>query len=213
MKFRLLGLMLLNMAAVVAVAQTQPATTTAPAEELVDNPTYQAWAQYKAGATVTLEGKTEVVAEPDTPPVTFMSMNITNTLKDVTPDHVVVEVKMSTTMMGQNTPARARDTKIPAKIAKSKLELSAFSGGRKDDPKVSDVKEGTDTIEVNGKKLECKTKEMNVEMKQNNDTIKGTAKIWSNAEVPGGLVKNVMTTKDPMVSTMTMNVVSYEVKK
>jgi len=211
MKFRLLGLLLVNMAAVVAVAQTQPAS--APAEEMVDNPTYQAWAQYKAGTTVTLDSKTEVVAEADAPPMALMSMNITNTLKDVTPDHVVVEVKMTMSMMGQNRPMPARETKIPAKIEKSKADFSAFTGSKKDDPKVSDVKDGTDTIEVSGKKLECKTKEMNIEMKQGADTMKGTAKIWSNAEVPGGLVKNVMTTKEPMVSTMTMNVTSYEVKK
>ena len=68
-------------------AQTTPATgaspTTGPAEPLVENPHYLAWAKFKPGTTVDLDMILHMAGQQ-------MMTNVTMTLNEVTPEKVVI---------------------------------------------------------------------------------------------------------------------------
>ena len=179
--------------------------------ELVDNPAYQNWAKFKPGSGVTFKQSTTVsVMGP-----TAMESTITQKLVTVKPDSVTVEV---TTSQGVTSSSKTT-TVIPAKIEKG-LE---YIGPPEPDTKVEvkDMKEGKDTIDVKGAKVDAATHEFTVTMTQIPATTPATnpaivlvdtmtlkAKVWTSPTVPGGMIKTeqngTMGQMGDMKSTITL---------
>ena len=160
------------------------------AEEMVDNPAYKLWASFKAGAMVKTEMNT-VAGDMKT------QMEQTQTLKEVTPEKAVVEVKMSMVMSGNKTDMPANTMEIPAKIEKAKAEAK---------PPNAEVKEGTEEIDVAGKKMQCKWTE--TKMKQGEMNI--TSKVWTAPEIPGSVAKMETKTEGQVKSETSMRVVEFK---
>jgi hypothetical protein len=159
------------------------------AEDMVDNPAYKLWASFKVGAMVKTEMNT-VAGDMKT------QMEQTQTLKDVTPEKAVVEVKMAMTVAGNKTEMPASAMEIPAKIEKGKIATK---------PDV-EVKEGSEEIEVAGKKMQCKWTE--TKMKQGDMTI--TSKVWTAPEIPGSMAKMESKTEGEVKSETSMKVVEFK---
>ncbi|HEY1923203.1 MAG TPA: hypothetical protein VGG44_10685 [Tepidisphaeraceae bacterium] len=142
-------------------------TITCPARaDQVDNPHYQVWAKFKPGSSRAWTGSMR--AGP-----VLIHIQMTSTLREVTPDHVVVETR-TTTDFGQGPHAgRSLRETVDAKI------------------EAEEVKDlGHETIQVMGRSFDCTVYQMK------DDTVDGKerpwggkAKIWVSPEVPGGVVK------------------------
>ena len=159
------------------------------AEDMVDNPAYKLWASFKASAMVKTEMNT-TAGEMKT------QIEQTQTLKEVTPEKAVVEVKMAMIMAGNKTEMPVNSMEIPAKIEKGKIAAK---------PDV-EVKEGTEEIEVAGKKMQCKWTE--TRMKQGEMTI--TSKVWTAPQIPGSMAKMETKTEGQVKSETTMKVVEFK---
>jgi hypothetical protein len=159
------------------------------AQDMVDNPAYKAWASFKAGAMVKTEMAT-AAGEMKT------QIEQTQTLKEVTADKAVVEVKMTMVIAGNKTEMPAKNMDIPAKVEKGKV-------GPKPD---AEVKEGDEEIEVAGKKFKCKWTE--TKMKQGEMNI--TSKVWITTEIPGSMAKMESQTEGTVKSQTTMKVVEFK---
>jgi hypothetical protein len=174
--------------------------------EMIDSPQYKAWAKFKVGTKVTYQN--QIAAGQ-----MAMSQTSVQTIKEITPDKVVLDIssKMDMGGMSRDLPARTQD--VPAKVDQKDEYLPAdFSGS---------VKEaGTETIEVGGKKYECKVYEFKGEQTAQpgarGPTGAGgaaTGKFWRNEEVPGGLVKMTMqTSAQGMQADITLTMTSVEEK-
>ena len=91
-------------------------STSILAADLVDNPRYQAWAKYKAGTNVKMDMATAVGGQN-------MKSVVTTTLKEVTPEKVVLEMKTTMTVPGMAAPMdNAMTMTEPAKIEKEKIK-------------------------------------------------------------------------------------------
>jgi hypothetical protein len=172
------------------------APTRAADAEMIDNPEYTAWAKHKPGTNVAAEMKMNAGGQQ-------MTMQLTQTLLKVEPDHALVE--MSTTMNFPGAPAgqaRKEQTKIPAKVAKDRAFLpDGFVGTSKEI--------GTEKIEAAGKSYECKI----VEFTGKHEGMDSSGKNWVTQDVPGGLVKTEMKATTPAgPSTMTTTLTAVNVK-
>jgi hypothetical protein len=144
-----------------AVAMASPARA-----DQVDNPHYQVWAKFKAGSSRVWTGTIQVG------PV-HIQVVMTSTLREVTPEHVVIETR-TTTDFGQGAHAgkplkETEDAKIEAEEVKNL---------------------GEETIQVMGRSFDCTVYQMK------DDTVDGKerpwggkGKFWVSPEVPGGVVK------------------------
>ena len=186
---------------------------TAMAEEMVDNPAYKAWASYKPGTSVTRKMNTEMSMNN-----MKMESTMTQKLLEVTAEKVVVETAMENGMprRGGLCPMAPHKADIPAKIEKSKLDSALASDDGK--AKVTNVKDGTDTVEVKGTKLDAKTKDMDVEMEKEGMKMTGHIKQWLTDTIPGGNARMVVNNKIDqgemsMDMTVTTTVTDYKVEK
>ncbi|HVT83350.1 MAG TPA: hypothetical protein VHM90_22105, partial [Phycisphaerae bacterium] len=125
-------------------------------------------------------------------------------------DSLTLEITTTQTANGQSHDSKMTRT-VAAKIDKPATSMPAGVTGE-----VKDMKEGKDTLEVKGAKLETTTKEFTTTA----TTGPGAApteshmKIWSSTEVPGGMVKTETASKTEMGDMkMTMTVVDYAVVK
>jgi hypothetical protein len=144
-----------------AVAMASPAGA-----DQVDNPHYQVWANFKPGSSRVWTGTIQVG------PV-HIRVVMTATLREVTPEHVVIETR-TTTDFGQG-PRGGRPLR---EIADAKIEAE----------EVKDL--GDETIQAMGRSFNCKVYQMK------DDTVDGQerpwggkGKFWVSSEVPGGVVK------------------------
>jgi len=164
------------------------------AEEKVDNPEYKHWAQFKPGSFSCLKNV-----------VTTMGMKsettMTTTLKEVTAEKVVVEVEVVTVVAGQTMKVPPEKREIPAKIETVKAQEQIEPKGK--------IKEGKEKIEVAGKKIE--TKWVETELKQDKMVVK--SKVWSSDDVPGQVVKIVMSTDGDVKSQTEGSVVKFKADK
>jgi hypothetical protein len=132
----------------------------------VDNPRYLVWANFKPGSSRVWTGNVQIG------PV-HIRVEMTSTLREVTPDHVVVETR-TTTDFGQG-PRIGRPLPV---VEDARIEAD-------------EVKNlGEETIQIMGRPFHCKVYQMK------DDTVDGKerpwggkAKIWVSSEVPGGVVK------------------------
>ena len=175
------------------------------AADLVDNPAYKAWAPYKPGSYVTKSGKTEMTLPTG---VRTTGTQITMKLLEVTPDKVVVELSMTLTTGGRKVEPPVVKQEFPAKVEKGYEYLPQDTAMTK--PEISDVKTGTDTVEINGKSLETTTYEATAKSTRNGRETVSHFKIWRNETIPGGVVKLETTVPAPTHSTTTMLVTDYK---
>jgi hypothetical protein len=170
-----------------------PTTTPAPAAEMVPSPQYTSWAKQKPGTVVTMQSNLNAAGMA-------MTMDLTQTLKEVTPDKAVVEVAMKMNMGGMNQENK-QTNEIAAKVAKGHEVIPAdFEGTAK---QVANEK-----ITVNGKAYDCQVYEISGDTPQG----KSAGKLWHTPEIPGGMAKMEMKTEGQMAGTMTMTVVKIEPK-
>jgi hypothetical protein len=176
---------------ILVVSLPLPATAGDKDDEMVDNPMYSAWANFKPGATATVSENTTYSG--DTNPVPDRKV-VTYTLESVSPDKVVVRaVAVEQDVLGTVENAPTKHT-YPAKLKKSYLALAA--------PELQ-ANKGEETITWKGKEIACKT--LSGSYKKEGETVE--FKFWANEKVPGGIVKRTRTLKqkeDTITTTVTL---------
>jgi hypothetical protein len=205
--------------------------TSAAFAEQIDNPEYAQWSKYKAGTFVSLRQSTEMpgMADmPGMPPGMDMAammpqITITTKLTEVKPDALTLEVTTATSQMGQTRETKTTRS-VPAKIDKPTTTPAATQGATAE---MKNLKEGKDTVEVKSKKLETVTREYDTTVTQSSASGAPTAgrggdapmaahmKVWTSADVPGGMVKSETTAKvqDAGYVKSTLTLVDYAVVK
>ena len=162
------------------------AARAADADDLVTNPRYKGWADFKPGATVTHKEKTRFPAgspEGKYYPEGVDERDITYKLVSMTPDRAVVEtVVLDYELLSQVEEAPTRVI-YPAKVKRQYVEEAHEQ---------LKVKEGNEDIEVQGKTYKCEWYET-TRMTADGEVV--TRKRWIAAEMPGGIVKEVTVTK------------------
>ena len=165
----------------------------AQAQDLVDNPQYTSWAKHKPGTSVTMK-MTQAQGGQN------RDMELKQTLKEVKPDEVTVELQM--TAMGQSMPGTP--LKIKSKVTPDEAKYGQLPPGAK-----ADVKEvGNESVTVGGQTYNCKVSEVTGEA----EGTKSNGKLWRSEEVPGEIVKMEMTSDGANGGTMKMELVSVEKK-
>lgn len=156
-----------------------------PADDLVDNPRYKFWANFKPGATSTYTQTTKFHGpEKASVPGGVEHKTITYRLLSVTKDKVVV----LTTVVEEDflSTVESAPTRItyPAKVKKANLQAFLQEWN---------AKEGKDeTVKVGGKDIKCK-------VRAGSHKVEGAtveAKLCHSDAVPGGVVLHTRTTKD-----------------
>jgi hypothetical protein len=197
--------------------------------EQIDNPEYAQWSKYKAGTFVSLKQASEMSGMADMPGMPagmnmaamMPQITITTKLTEVKPEVLTLEVTTSSSQMGQTRDNKATRT-IPAKIEKPTTNPATTQGSSAE---LKNMKEGKDTVEVKGKKIDTITREYDTVITNSPvtggrgrggaTTTNAHIKVWSAEEVPGGMVKNETTTKMEGMGDMkqTMTVVDFDVVK
>ncbi|MCL2641338.1 MAG: hypothetical protein FWD53_10865 [Phycisphaerales bacterium] len=176
--------------------------------ELVPNPAYEGWAACKPGSTITHKMTNKIDMEGQ-------QMDQTATqeekLVEVTPEHAVVSMTVTVSMMGHTMTQPATTVKIPAKVEKDKL--AAVGQSPSANLKITEMKESKETIEVKGKKLDCTKYEYTVEMSERGQAMAGKVKCWVSKEIPGGAVKMEMDVTKPMKMTTVREITDYNIIK
>jgi hypothetical protein len=173
----------------------------ADGDDLVPNPRYKGWADFKPGATVTHKESTRFPAgspQGKYYPRGVDERDITYKLASVSPDKAVVEtVVLDYELLSQ---VEAAPTRIiyPAKVKRAYVEEAREQ---------LKVKEGKEDVEVLGKTH--KNCEWYETTRTTADGEVVTRKRWIAADVPGGIVKEVTVTKrgDQVVAETTTTVV------
>jgi hypothetical protein len=186
-----------GVAAVALLCSICVASSSMAQEELVDNPQYASWSKHQPDTTVSMKMVTNMAGQT-------MNMDILQTLKEVTPDKAVVEVKTTMDMMGQKQDMPAQTVDIKAKVTKAEADKANLPQGA--DGESKDL--ANETITVAGKDYDCKVTEFSGE--QNGMKTKG--KVWRCDLVPGGVVKVDMTMEGAQSGDMKMELVSVETK-
>jgi len=187
----------------------------------VDNPAYLTWAKYKPGTTTTLQQSATMAMMP----TMVTTTTITQKLLEVKPDSATVEVTTKTSMMGQNSENKSTNV-IPAKVDKGQ----EYTPQAKPDMKIEikDMKEGKETIDVKGAKVDTVTREFTAIMTSTATApatnpaaammaggMTSKVKIWTTPDVPGGTVKTETTTTMGQMGEMKASVtlVDYTIVK
>ncbi len=155
-------------------------------DEMIDNPEYTQWSQFKVGAFATMKTETSMGEQSTT-------MTTKTKLVELADDHAVLETTTTMTMMGQEIKQPAQKRQVPAKIAK--MDPPEVEG--QDDMPKPTMKEGTETVTVKGKSIACKTVESTFEY----SGMKTWSKSWSSDKVPGSIVKMESKSESSMGAT------------
>jgi len=162
-------------------------------DEMVNNPPFANWAQFKPGTTVTQK---EIVSMPDG---RKLEQTITHKLVQKSKDRVVVETIVKDKMAG--TEESSRETRVyQAKVKMS--EVSTESG-----PNVA-VTEGKEDMTVKGKKLAVEWVEA---VTKSGDDV-WTEKMWTATEIPGGIVKQTLVHKqgDKVLTESVLEMIDFK---
>lgn len=146
------------------------------------NPIYKSWASHKPGTTVKMKRDSEVNG-------TKASTEVTQTLKEVTPEKVVVEIKNTSDVDGHKVDTTAIPTDIPAKGPSLKTNAKAVA--------TPDVKKSEETVKVGDKSYKCKV----LEVVTKTGGLTASSKTWTCDEVPGTLVKSEIKTEGQFATT------------
>ncbi|MFH0962389.1 MAG: hypothetical protein V2A58_00085 [Planctomycetota bacterium] len=163
--------------------------------EQIDNPMYQNWARFKPGTFIIQQTTTKTEEmNPET--------RMTYTLKEVTPERVVLEMVMAVVVEGNEMKMPPQTIVHPAKIDKPEPE-----GGEVVKPVL--LGQGSEEIAVKGNKI--KTTWVKSQIKQEGETSIVT--IWTSEEIPGSMVKMVTETKGDEPATTTMALVDFKAER
>jgi hypothetical protein len=156
------------------------------AKEMVPNPAYKNWSSFKTGATVTLKevdtdrsGDDPNAIDATAHPTSATEIYNTFTLKEVTPEEAVVEWVQKDVHATHITVHSPKTLIYPAMVD------SGHAGRSLGKEKVANFKEGEETLEVDGKKIECKWASSDIKVE---DEL-SSSKMWWSPDVPGGTVK------------------------
>jgi hypothetical protein len=168
--------------ATLALVLPSLALEAATGDEMVENPFYKYWANFKKNATVTRHEKTvyhgpEKQAVPDG----IDEKLVTYKLVSTSPEKVVVSVVVVDYDFLNSTESAPTKHTYPAKVKKSHLQAGLHG---------IEPKFGKDTIEVLGKKMDCVTVS-GVEKKEGSEV---NHTVWLSDQVPGGIVKHTRST-------------------
>lgn len=169
---------------------------TAMAGEKVDNPEYQQWAKFKPGTYAALKSVSDTMGQKS-------ETTMIQTLKQVSADKLVVEMKVIAMAAGQKMEMPAQTREIPAKIDKKELDEQE---GQQEDIKTT---EGEEEIEIAGKKFKAKWVE--TEMKQDGGLIK--TKSWMSEDFPGQVLKSRTTMEGAYAVTTDSIVTDFKIVK
>jgi hypothetical protein len=170
------------------------------ADDKVDSPIYKHWAKFKPGAfsvVKTIRSAKGIKAE----------ITATTTLKEVTPEKVVVELQIVTLGSEEKMEMVPRKQAYPARIEKDearKME-DPKKGDKVENAEVLDVEQGKEEIKVGDKKIKCKW----LETRSKQDDQTAVTKVWTSDEVPGQVVKMVVTTKGGAEMTSETSLLKY----
>ncbi len=143
---------------------------------LVANPTYQAWAGFEPGASVTFQGTRKVGRDSE-------RVLFTQRLLEVTPQRIVLERSMEVLDGKGQPPALTR------KVEPARIE-PADNPRTNPQARVKDL--NGDTFRIKGKTFECKGKEVAIHaefggpLPTSEDVLLRT---WVHPDIPGGTVK------------------------
>ncbi|HCE43818.1 MAG TPA: hypothetical protein DET40_09750 [Lentisphaeria bacterium] len=168
----MIGKMLKCCAAAVAVFSL---CATISAADLVDNPRYQEWSKYKPGTLIKMDMTTAMGEQK-------IKSAITTTLKEVTPEKVVIEMKTSMGMPGMAPQENVISRIEPAKIEKTKIRPVT----PEEIPNCKVISKGAEDLKIGDKTYKCNWYE--VEMEQQGMKLK--SKMWTCDDVVDKLVKN-----------------------
>ena len=169
-----------------------------PQQEMVDNPHYQQWHNYKPGSTVVREERTKA-ADSESSEVPD-EKRITYKLLKADDKEVVVEmVVMERAPLGYVQEAPTRYI-FPAKVSRQDLERQMQMSG---------AKTGEETVNLEGRDVKART--MTGTIKEPDGTEK-QYKLWLSDEVPGAIVKKIQTTRQNgnVIAETTVATVSYK---
>ncbi|MBN9118351.1 MAG: hypothetical protein J0I06_04180 [Planctomycetes bacterium] len=179
-----------------SVAALALAAGTATADE-ISNPEFEKWSTFKKGASITM--KTTSTFGKNVSEVTERY-----TLVEVGPDKLVLEGTNVSKFNGAVSRAPSAKADVPKTITvppggagKQKL-----NGGRPE----GTIEEGTETLKVGG--IEIKTRWYKYRLELGENKIEG--KMWTSADVPGGLVKLESTTSGAVPVTVQMELVEFK---
>jgi hypothetical protein len=182
------------------VACSVPAAPAADDDEMVVNPHFKYWSNFKPGATSTRLEKTVFTGPArEQVPDGIDEKEITMTLLEKSADSVTVQVVVTDRdFLGSIVSAPTKKI-FPAKVKKSHLRAGLHGV----DPKL-----GKEALDVLGKKLDCTT----ASGTEKKDDVEVDHKIWLSETVPGGIVKHTRTTKQggKVVADTTIVVKSYK---
>lgn len=157
------------------------------------NPTYESWAKHKPGTCITMTGSSEAMGNKTELEQTF-------TLKEVTPEKAVVELKATMTMMGNKTEMPAQNIDIPA--------AASAATPTTPDPKAPDSKTTEEKVTVAGKEYDAKCITTHTDV----NGMKTTATIWQSPEVPGMTLKMETKSEGQMTMATKMELTKVELK-
>jgi hypothetical protein len=158
--------------------------------ETVDNLTYQSWRPHKPGAKVVVRNETSAQGMSITQTITY-------TLTEITPDKAVLDMAVSTNMGGFANETKAKQ-EIAARIDSSEQNLPVGLKG-------TTKQVGTETVDIGGKKINCKVYEFTGTGPQG----AATGKVWQSIDIPGNFARTEMNVQSAkMAATIKMNVVS-----
>jgi hypothetical protein len=148
-----------------------------------DNLEWPYWKSMKVGSTATY--KLDMTQGGQA-----MEGQMVRTLKEISAEKAVLEHKMKITVSGQTVEPPAETEEVKPKEEKQE--------------KIT--KEGTEEIEVAGKKLKCRY----LETEKEEDGQKIVSKVWAHDSIPGGIAKADV--KMGEATTMKLTIVSWEKK-
>ncbi len=158
----------------VAVVVMCAMCTTVLAAEMVDNPRYLDWSKYKPGTFIKMQSTTVAGGQN-------IKSTITTTLKEVTADKLMLEMKTSMAIPG--IPAQETSTMMtePSKIEKAKIKPTT----PEEMPNCKILNKGTEDLKIGDKTYKCNWYEMETEQQG----MKMTSKYWTCNDVLGKAVK------------------------
>src|SRR4051812_2180111 len=156
----------------------EPATKPAAA---IENPQYKAWAKFKVGTTIVARGaRTRTVEEGGEKLQLKTTVEIEQTLLQLTPEKAVIDTMTKTNQDGREAPMSLRKVVVPRVVTKDELD----EAGKGFDPAL--LKNATEeTVTVPAGQFKAKL----VEFEKRQGTANVKVKSWFSFDVPGGTVK------------------------
>jgi hypothetical protein len=174
------------------------------ADEKVDNPEYEHWAQFKPGSfskvkwTVVVDGVT-------------IKMVVTTTLKKVTSEKVEIQTKTVTSTEGVKDNLSVTNEPIPAKVKREKLKIEPKEVGKLPDGReVLDLKRGQEKIKIRGEEIATEWIETKIKIKNKKEDRTIVSKTWTSEDIPGRVVKMVSGDESGMITDVEQNLEEFK---